>query len=224
MKKPMLIGVTGASGSGKTTIAETIISNLPDISKYLNRNLTGIIFGMDSYYKDQSDITFEERQKTNYDIPDAFEWPLMKKHLSELLQSKRIEKPVYSFAEHTREKRTEITHPADLIIFEGILALYNNEICDLMSYKFFINTDLDVCLMRRMKRDMEERGRTFDSVSKQWEKTVKPSYIRYILPSLKNADFIINWEGNTEKSIQGIVAIIKDHFSANSYNRKWQPC
>ncbi|MBA3064534.1 uridine kinase, partial [Candidatus Woesearchaeota archaeon] len=89
-----------------------------------------------------------------------------------------------------------------------------------MNYKFFVNTDLDVCLMRRMKRDMEERGRTFDSVSKQWEDTVKPSYIRYILPSIKNADFIINWEGDTEKSIQGLVAIVKDHFNNKAYNRE----
>lgn len=218
MYKPMLIGIGGASGSGKTTIAETIISNLPDISKDLKRNLTAIIFGMDNYYNDQSNISFEERQKTNYDIPKAFEWPLMKKHISELLQGKIIERPVYSFGEHTREKRIEVIRPADLIIFEGILALYDKDICKMMNYKFFVNTDLDVCLMRRMKRDMEERGRTFESVSKQWEDTVKPSYMKYILPSIKNADFSINWEGYTEKSIQGIVAIIKDHFNNKTYN------
>jgi len=219
MYKPMLIGIGGASGSGKTTIAETIISNLPDISKELKRNLTGIIFGMDNYYKDQSDITFEERKKTNYDIPDAFEWPLMKKHLSEFLQGKIIERPIYSFAEHTREKRTEIIHPVDLIIFEGILALYNKEIRSMMNYKFFINTDLDECLRRRMGRDIGERGRTFESVSKQWKDTVKPSYTRYILPSIKNADFIVNWDGNTEKSIQGLVAIVKDHFNTMNYKK-----
>jgi len=220
MYKPMLIGIGGASGSGKTTIAETIISNLPDISKDLNRSLTAIIFGMDNYYNDQSNISFEERQKTNYDIPKAFEWPLMKKHLSEFLQGKIIERPVYSFAEHTREKRIEVIRPADLIIFEGILALYDKDICKMMNYKFFVNTDLDVCLMRRMKRDMEERGRTFESISKQWEDTVKPSYIGYILPSIKNADFSINWEGDTKKPIQGIVAIIKDHFNGKAYNKE----
>ena len=219
MYKPMLIGIGGASGSGKTTIAETIISNLQDISKDLKRNLTAIIFGMDNYYNDQSNISFEERQKTNYDIPKAFGWNLMKKHLSELLQGKIIERPVYSFAEHTREKRTEIIRPVDLIIFEGILALYDKDICKMMNYKFFINTDLDECLIRRMKRDTEERGRTVESVSKQWKDTVKPSYIRYILPSIKNADFSINWEGDTEKSIQGIVATIKDHFNNKAYNR-----
>ena len=219
MYKPMLIGIGGASGSGKTTIAETIISNLPDISKYLNRNLTAIIFGMDNYYNDQSNISFEERQKTNYDIPKAFEWKLMKKHLLEFLQGKIIERPVYSFAEHTREKRIEIIRPVDLIIFEGILALHDEDICKMMNYKFFINTDLDECLIRRMKRDTEERGRTVESVSKQWKDTVKPSYMRYILPSMKNADFIINWEGDTEKSIQGLVAIVKDHFNIMNYNK-----
>ena len=143
----------------------------------------------------------------------------MKKHLSEFLQGKIIERPIYSFAEHTREKRTEIIHPVDLIIFEGILALYNKEIRSMMNYKFFINTDLDECLRRRMGRDIGERGRTFESVSKQWKDTVKPSYTRYILPSIKNADFIVNWDGNTEKSIQGLVAIVKDHFNTMNYKK-----
>jgi len=213
MKKPMIVGVAGGSCSGKTTISKKIAKRLEDMNTELRgANFTGLIIKMDNFYKDQKHIPPEERPKTNYDHPKAFDWLLMYDQILALSQNKEIEMPLYSFEYHTRKEETEIKYPTDLIIFEGILTLckiYNNKIRDLMDCKIFIETDINKCYNRRLERDTKERGRTRESVVKQWEKTVLPGYEKYILPSRDIADLIIRGEGNNEEDIKRAMVKIK---------------
>lgn len=210
-KRPMMIAIAGASGSGKTTVAKYTTSQLSEIEVELYSEPPGLVFPMDNYYKDRSHLEPEERVGINYDHPDAFEWDLLREHLYDLKEGKSIERPRYSFVEHTRENETDTIEPADVIIFEGILALYDEDIRELLDYAFFIDTSLDECLARRMLRDIEERGRTPESVVEQWRETVRPGYHEFVLPTRKYADFIIEWDGETEKSLEGILAIVKDY-------------
>lgn len=189
----MIIGVTGCSGSGKTTVAEWGVKEIPHIRK----GLTAITFGMDGYYKDQSHLSFEERTRQNYDHPDAFDWPLLREQLEALAGGNLIHMPVYSFKEHTRKPETVLVEPADIIIFEGILTLHEEYIRSLMDLKWFVNTPLGECLRRRIERDINERGRTLCSVVKQWEKQVIPMYKMFVEQiKMLHADCVFEWQGD----------------------------
>ena len=217
-----LIGIGGASASGKTTIAERILSGLEQISSELDYKIKGIIFNMDDYYKDQSHMPFEERKKTNYDSPEAFEWPLLKEHLIKLLNYQQIEKPCYLFAEHTRDNRKEIVRPAHLVILEGIFALVDPDINKMMKLKIFVDTRLTECLSRRVKRDVCERGRSIESVLEQWKETVEPGFYRYILPTKNYVNIIIDWDGGEDKirtSIDMTLAFIEKNFREMLYKK-----
>lgn len=184
LDKPVIIGITGGSGSGKTTIAHKIAEDFDD-----NDRIT--IITQDSYYKDNTGIPMEERMKINYDHPNAFDMPLLEKQLGQLLNRQSIEMPTYDFTAHTRSNETVHVEPADIIILEGILVLFNKEIRDLMDIKVYVDTDDDIRFIRRLERDMKERGRSLDSVITQYLDTVKPMYHQFIEPTKRYADIIV---------------------------------
>lgn len=180
---PIIIGVTGGTGSGKTSVTKKIMENYKDVS------LTYI--EQDAYYKDQSHLSFEERVKTNYDHPLAFDSKLLKKHLQQLINGESIEMPVYDYTAHTRSDKVVRVTPKDVIILEGILILYDEELRDLMDIKVYVDTDDDIRIIRRIQRDMHERGRSLESVIKQYTEVVKPMHEQFIEPTKRFADIII---------------------------------
>ncbi|WP_270992604.1 uridine kinase [Streptococcus agalactiae] len=192
-KKPIIIGVTGGSGGGKTSVSRAILSNFPD------QKITMIEH--DSYYKDQSHLTFEERVKTNYDHPLAFDTNLMIEQLNELIEGRPVDIPVYDYIKHTRSDRTIRQEPQDVIIVEGILVLEDQRLRDLMDIKLFVDTDDDIRIIRRIKRDMEERDRSLDSIIEQYTEVVKPMYHQFIEPTKRYADIVI------PEGVSNIVAI-----------------
>ncbi|MGT2667136.1 uridine kinase [Streptococcus rifensis] len=183
MKKPIIIGVTGGSGGGKTSVSRAILANFPDEKIAMIEH--------DSYYKDQAHLTFEERIKTNYDHPLAFDTDLMIEQLKELLEGRPVDIPVYDYAAHTRSNQVYRQEPQDVFIVEGILVLEDKRLRELMDIKLFVDTDDDVRIIRRIKRDMVERGRSLDSVIDQYLGVVKPMYHQFIEPSKRYADIII---------------------------------
>ncbi|HAQ7844279.1 TPA: uridine kinase [Enterococcus faecium] len=191
--KPIIIGVTGESGSGKTSVSRAIFNNFPDHSI--------MMLEQDSYYKDQSHLSFEERLNTNYDHPFAFDNDLLIQHVGDLLNYKAIEKPVYDYVAHTRSQATIIQEPKEVIILEGILILEDERLRDLMDIKVYVDTDDDIRIIRRIKRDMEERGRTLDSVIEQYLTVVKPMYHQFIEPTKRYADIIVPEGGENHVAI-----------------------
>ena len=191
--KPIIIGVTGGSGSGKTSVSRAIFNNFPDHSI--------MMLEQDSYYKDQSHLSFEERLNTNHDHPFAFDNDLLIQHVGDLLNYKAIEKPVYDYVAHTRSQATIIQEPKEVIILEGILILEDERLRDLMDIKVYVDTDDDIRIIRRIKRDMEERGRTLDSVIEQYLTVVKPMYHQFIEPTKRYADIIVPEGGENHVAI-----------------------
>ncbi|MDT2733886.1 uridine kinase [Enterococcus thailandicus] len=191
--KPIIIGVTGGSGSGKTSVSRAIFSNFPDHSI--------MMLEQDSYYKDQSHLSFEERLNTNYDHPFAFDNDLLIEHVEKLLNYEAIEKPVYDYVEHTRSQVTIVEEPKEVIILEGILILEDKRLRELMDIKLYVDTDDDIRIIRRIKRDMEERGRTLDSVIEQYLTVVKPMYHQFIEPTKRYADIIVPEGGENHVAI-----------------------
>ncbi|MBK4110109.1 uridine kinase [Lactococcus garvieae] len=183
LKKPLIIGVTGGSASGKTSVSQAILSMFKD------ENIAMIEH--DSYYKDQSQLTFEERTKTNYDHPLAFDTDYLIAQLKELQNGRAVDIPTYDYANHTRSEKTYRQEPVDVLIVEGILVLENEKLRNLMDIKVFVDTDDDVRILRRIRRDIEERGRTLDSVITQYMDAVKPMYHQFIEPTKRYADVII---------------------------------
>ena len=200
MNKPILIGITGGTGSGKSTVTT-------EIFKFIDKSNVAVI-EQDSYYKDQSDLSFEERVKTNYDHPLAFDNNLLVQHLNDLLAKKSTNKPIYDFERHNRKSETEKIEPKDIIILEGILILYEKEIRDLLDIKLFVDTDADVRVIRRILRDIKERGRTLDSVILQYMNTVRPAHLQFVEPTKKYADIIIPEGGYNKVAIDIIVTKI----------------
>lgn len=206
MNKPVVIGVCGGTGSGKSTVAKAIFKSLPA------ENI--LIIEQDAYYRDQSTMSYEERVKTNYDHPLAFDTDLLIKHIGMLCEGKTIEKPVYNFSIHNREERTITVESRDIIIIEGIMILEDERLRNLMDIKIFVDTDADVRIIRRITRDINERGRTLDSVIDQYLTTVKPAHEQFIEPMKKYADIIIPEGGYNKVAIDlmstKVMAIIKE--------------
>lgn len=187
----LLIGIVGGSGSGKTTLA----NNMAEIHK---GNVT--IISQDSYYKDLSHLPLKERANTNFDAPDAIDFEALLQDMKDLKAGKTIQKPLYDFANHTRKKQGEILSPRDIIIIEGILLFTNKELRDLLDIKIFVDASPEERLLRRIDRDIKERGRTFQSVQKQYLETVAPMYEEHVLPTKKYANIIVpNGRGNTNR-------------------------
>jgi uridine kinase len=183
MKKGILIGIAGASGSGKTLVAHNIMERLGSEKV--------VMIQEDSYYKDLGDIPFDERSGRNFDHPDAFDHELLADHMAKLLAGESISHPIYDYKTHSRLKETQTVGPHTVIILEGILVLNEPRLRDLMDIRVFIDTALDICFIRRLKRDIEQRARTVDMVIKQYTDTVRPMYSQFIEPSKRYADIII---------------------------------
>ena len=192
-ERPIVIGVTGGSGSGKTSVSRAILNALP--------NHSILLFEQDSYYKDQSHLSFEERLNTNYDHPLAFDTDLLIEHLKELMNYQTIKKPVYDYEAHTRSKEVVIQEPKEVIIVEGISILEDERLRDLMDIKVYVDTEDDIRIIRRIKRDIEDRGRSLDSVIDQYLSVVKPMHSQFIEPTKKYADIIVPEGGKNQVAI-----------------------
>ena len=193
LDKPIIIGVAGGSGSGKTTVTKSICQRFP------NKNI--LVIEQDYYYKDQAHLSFEQRLQTNYDHPLAFDNDLLIEHVNELLQNKSIEKPVYDYKMHTRSKETIHVEPQQVIILEGILILEDPALVELMDIKVFVDTDSDLRIIRRLLRDIKERGRSLDSVIHQYINDVRPAHLQFVEPTKRYADIIIPEGGQNHVAI-----------------------
>ena len=202
MEKPILIGITGGTGSGKSTIADALYSN------FSKDRITMI--QQDMYYKDQSHLSMEERVKTNYDHPMAFDNDLLVEHLQKLIKGEAIEKPRYDFTIHNRAKDTTTVEPREIIIVEGILILEDERIRDLLDIKVYVDTDADIRILRRLVRDIDERGRTVESVVDQYLKMVRPMHMEFTEPTKRYADIIIPEGGHNYVAIDILMAKIRD--------------
>lgn len=192
-----IIAIAGASASGKSLFSQTIYNEL------VNELEPGAIAILeeDAYYRDQSHLPYDHRTQTNYDHPEAFEHELMCEHLMELRAGNAVEVPTYDYAQHTRSDKTRRINPAKVIIVEGILLLSDEKLREEFNIKVFIDTPLDICLMRRMQRDIEERGRTLQSVIEQYQATVRPMFYQFIEPSKQNADLVVTRGGKNRVAI-----------------------
>ncbi|GAB1611403.1 MULTISPECIES: uridine kinase [Mammaliicoccus] len=193
MGKTTIIGIAGGSGSGKTSVTSEIMKDLDGYSVAL--------IEQDYYYKDQSHMSFEDRLKTNYDHPFAFDNERLVNDLKNLKEGNVIEVPTYDYSNHTRSDKTIRFEPKDVIILEGIFALENEDLRDLMDVKIYVDTDADLRILRRLTRDIKERGRTMDSVIDQYLSVVRPMHIQFIEPTKKYADIIIPEGGSNKVAI-----------------------
>lgn len=194
LKRSIVIGIAGGSGSGKTTIAH-------EVARLINDDDHIITLTQDSYYKDNTGIPMSERKKINYDHPDAFDMPLLVAQINQLMHRKAVEMPVYDFTEHTRSSKTIHVEPSDIIILEGILVLADENLRNLMDIKVYVDTDDDIRFIRRLERDLKERGRSLDSVIDQYLATVKPMYHQFIEPTKRYADIIVPEGGENNVAI-----------------------
>jgi len=205
-KNVIIIGISGASASGKSLLANTIVNELGSEQV--------AIISEDSYYKDHSNIPFEERAKVNYDHPDAFDHQLLFEHLIQLQEGKSVDIPIYNHSLHIREKQTRKIGDHAIIVLEGILLFVEKQLRELMDIRIFMETSLDICLIRRLKRDIKERGRSLDSVLKQYEETVRPMFLQFIDPSKRYADIIVPRGGGNRIAIDMIKAKMRELLGA----------
>ena len=201
-KKILVIGIAGGTGSGKTTLMKNLITEFSG---------TVTVLSHDNYYKRHDELTYEERCKLNYDEPAALETDLMARHLDILRSGEAIDCPVYDFTVHNRSDETVRITPEKVIIVEGILIFENKELRDLMDVKIFVDTDADVRLCRRIKRDVRDRGRSLESVIEQYQTTVKPMHEQYVEPSKKFADIIVPEGGKNMVALDMIMGRIRRH-------------
>ena len=200
----MIIGIAGGTGSGKTTITNRLVQEMGDDISVIYH---------DNYYKRHDEMTYEQRSKLNYDHPDAFDTDLMIEHIRELKAGRAIECPVYDFTIHNRSDKTVPIYPAKVLIVEGILIFQAPELVKLLDIKIFVDTDADVRIIRRILRDVKERGRTLDSVTSQYLNTVKPMHELYVEPSKRNADLVVLDGGYNLVALEMIMDRIRSHIS-----------
>ena len=198
--KRIVIGIAGGTASGKTTVAEKLHEAFENDC---------VILSHDYYYKPHDELSFEERSKLNYDHPDSLDSALLAKHIRELKAGKTIEHPTYDFSQHKRNSEWKTTNSAKIILVEGILIFTDKHLCDLCDIKLFVDADADVRFIRRLTRDVKERGRNMDSVINQYLTTVKPMHEQFVEPSKATADLIIPQGGHNEIAISMIIDAIK---------------
>ena len=197
---PIIIGIAGGTGSGKSTLAD-------NIRKEFANNIT--MLSHDDYYKSNSHLSFDERKKLNYDHPDAFDTDLLIEHLNKLKKGEVIYRPNYSFVTHLREEQTVEVVPKKVILLDGILIFENKELRDMMDIKIFVDTDADIRFIRRLVRDVSDRGRTLESVIEQYTTTVKPMHEQFVEPSKKYADIIVPEGGYNHVALNMIIEKIR---------------
>lgn len=208
MAKRLVIGICGGSGSGKTTITDRIISVLsPECV---------LVLQQDHYYKNFPHLSLEQRARRNFDHPDSFDTPLLIQHVSQLREGKAVDRPIYDFTKHERASSTVRLNPSPALILEGILIFENKELRDLMDIKIFVDTDADLRFIRRLARDIRERGRTVESVVSQYLATVRPMHMEFVEPSKRHADVIIPEGGNNEVGIDLVIQKIRSLIGAEA--------
>jgi uridine kinase len=202
MERPFMIGVAGGSSSGKTTIVERLVELIGD--DHLSR------IELDSYYLDAGDDSLEERMKVNYDHPDAFDWPLLNDHIAALANGASVPVPIYDYAIYNRTGETRMVEPAKIVVVDGILVLWDQALRERFDLKIFVDTAADIRLIRRLRRDVAERGRTPDSVIEQYLATVRPAHERFVEPSKRHADVIIPEGGLNRPALEMLLARIRE--------------
>ena len=198
--KPLVIGVAGGSGSGKSTVARNVAAALGDASV--------AFLDMDAYYSDHSHLPLDERRKVNWDHPNAFDWDLLVEQLTRLASGDAIDKPVYDFVSHARSDQTLRIPPSDVVVIDGILLFVDARVRDLCDVKVFVDADADVRLIRRIRRDMAKRGRPLPEILEQYLSTVQPMHLEFVEPSKRYADVIVPRGGHNPVAIEMIVAKI----------------
>lgn len=198
MKKPVIIGIAGGTASGKTTLASKIKDEFKE---------DVIVLSHDFYYKSLTELTKEEREKTNYDCPEAYETDLLICDVQKLMRGETIQRPIYSYTERLREKETVTVNPAPIIVIEGILVLENEALAQLMDMKIFVDTDADIRLTRLIERDRKERGLNLEFILSKYKSTLKPMHEKYIEPTKKKADIIV--PGNKDENEVGFSFVIE---------------
>jgi uridine kinase len=204
----LVIGIAGGTGSGKTTVVKKIIERLPEGDVE--------VLAQDAYYRDNSDIPLEERQKINFDHPDAIEFELLAEHIRQLRKGSTVKQPIYSYLTCTRAEETIPVSPKKVIIVEGILCLAPKELRDLMNIRIFVDCEADLRLSRVIQRDIIERGRNVAQVLERYEKTVRPSHLQFIEPTKRYADIIVPQGGQNTVAIDIITQFIEKHLNDNA--------
>ncbi|EIY87487.1 uridine kinase [Bacteroides xylanisolvens CL03T12C04] len=205
-KEMLIIGIAGGTGSGKTTVVRKIIESLPAGEV--------VLLPQDSYYKDSSHVPVEERQNINFDHPDAFEWSLLSKHVMMLKDGNSIEQPTYSYLTCTRQPETIHIEPREVVIIEGILALCDKKLRNMMDLKIFVDADPDERLIRVIQRDVIERGRTAEAVMERYTRVLKPMHLQFIEPCKRYADLIVPEGGSNKVAIDILTMYIKKHLKS----------
>jgi uridine kinase len=213
--RSLVIGIAGGSGSGKTTISSAVVAEVGE------RQVA--VLEHDSYYRHLEGLTFEERSKINYDHPDSLETELLVQHLETLLDGHAVERPVYDFTQHLRSSETVRIEPSPVIVVDGILVLADPQLRALLDLKVFVDTDADLRVLRRLQRDIEERGRTMGSVIRQYLATVRPMHLQFVEPSKVYADLIIP-EGYNRGAVAAVLGLVRqrlgeDHLSVEPKDR-----
>lgn len=201
-KKTIIIGIAGASASGKSLLANTIVNELGSDQV--------VVISEDSYYKDHSNIPFEERAKINYDHPNSMDHELLFNHLQQLQEGKSVNIPIYNHSLHAREDSTRKIGQHSIIVLEGILLFVDQKLREMMDIRIFMEASLDICLMRRLKRDIKDRGRSLESVLKQYDETVRPMFLQFIEPTKRYADLIVPRGGGNRIAIDMIQAKMRE--------------
>lgn len=201
MSKPLIIGIAGGSGSGKSTVAKNVAEALTSLSV--------TFLDMDAYYRNFTELTFDERRRLNWDHPDAFDFDLLTDHLERLAGRETIDKPVYDFVSHLRSTAVIQLAPSDVIVIDGILLFVDERVRDLCDVKVFVDADADIRLIRRIQRDMSARGRPLTEIIDQYLATVQPMHLQFVEPSKRYADIIVPRGGHNSIAIEMIVAKIR---------------
>jgi uridine kinase len=204
--KPLIIGIAGGTGSGKSTVARKVAESLGGASV--------AFIDMDAYYRNFAHLPMEERRRVNWDHPDAFDHELLAAHLASLVAGEAVDKPVYDFVTHTRSPRTERVEPADVIVIDGILLFVDERVRELCDVKVFVDTESDIRLIRRIRRDMAKRGRPLEEILDQYLSTVQPMHLQFVEPSKRYADVIVPRGGHNAIAIEMIIAKIQRRLSA----------
>jgi uridine kinase len=207
----LIVGIAGGTGSGKTTVVKKIIDVLPGGEV--------VVMPQDSYYKDNSHIPLEERQKINFDHPDSLEWSLLIDHLKQLRKGRSVEMPIYSYLTCVRAKETITIKPAKVVLIEGILILADAGLREMLDIKVFVDADADDRLGRVIQRDIVERGRSVMKVLERYHDTVKPSHLQFIEPSKRYADIIIPGGGENQVGVEVLISIIEKHLKKKKTNK-----
>lgn len=204
----LIVGVCGASGSGKSTLARHFRDSL---------DCKCVVLGQDGYYRSFPELTFAQRERINYDEPSIFDYDEMLDDVQKLMRGESITTKAYDYTQHLRADRPDLIDPPDVLIFEGIHMFHDKRLCDLMALKVFLQVDADICLLRRIKRDIKQRGRTIDNIAAQYLETVKPMYEKHIAKYIDNADFAVMRGGKNRMAIDAIAAFLTSRLLAERF-------